>query len=173
MAALAIVFAPAHRVAGRASSVVRAFVGTVGRRRRVLRGTAIDLDHGVTYRFARASVVLGDGADGEDPVIGTVRFEVRNRRADGSSHAPADHPTGIQDDGAEHARTRTSKGIGHCGAETKTGREDARLVDAEIALDLFQNVIGEGEVRGTLTPTLADPVRCNENGGALCESMSP
>jgi len=73
---------------------------------------------------------------------------------------------GMADHRAEHARSRAGERPRHCGPLAEPLELDARQVDAQISLDLFEDVIDEGRIRSS-GPQPARGVRGDEDGAPL------
>src|SRR5688572_11786401 len=125
-------------------------------RRRVLRSAAVEGHVAVAKRYAGLREV-------EDRIVHAVSVKIRDGGR--ASSAAAELRTGVQRYPTKDVRARAGKGMGHRSAKAETGCKDARAVDAQIAEDLLENVVGESHVTTIgVGPAGVEALWCHENG---------
>jgi len=128
----AVIRAPAHGTCRRTPGVIRANVAAARRARQ--RGDGARVELGELIGLGVLTAVL----------LQTKRAHVCDRLAAGRV---GDAAAGMADHGAEHTRARAGERPGHGRALAEPLELDPCEVDAEISLDLLENVVDERRVR--------------------------
>ena len=104
-------------------------------------------------------------------LLGAERSEVGDRLA-ARGHRLS--PGGVSNASAEHTRALAEESNRHCPAHAESFQLDMRRVNAQIGLDLLEDVIGEGHILATgVGPKPAGSIRGYENGAVVCKGQEP
>src|SRR6186713_2093015 len=126
--------------------------------RRILWRAAIHLDEVVAQ-----PATLGDV---EHCVVGTVRVEVRDGCV--TSLATAELGSGIDRYATEDIGARAGKRVGHSATVAEASGENARGINAKIALDLLEDRVGEIDVSSIrISPAGVETLRSHEDRAAF------